>query len=226
MNTTIPPGLRTARHEFQRGLLEWLRHDAAGVIRMRRAVAAVTAREGDAAALWPVALAWLESLTDRDIAADALRLCARIDAQLRGLLRGSDAGAEELGHELRQRLSEPPAGATILSATLYDLYLTEARGHLAALEREPTPERMPSMIAAARALGEISATVGMTPIDHLALALAGALARASDVAPDQAARVLLRQAVEALRTMTETVAERRPVEKQAQLAAALERLAA
>ncbi|OIQ95910.1 hypothetical protein GALL_220430 [mine drainage metagenome] len=224
MNTTIPPGLRTARHEFQRGLLEWLRHDAAGVVRMRNAVAVVADQRAEEGTLWPVALAWLESLTDRDIAADAWRLCARIDAQLRSLLRGSDAGAPTLARELRQRLGEPPAGATILSATLYDLYLAEARALLAVLERELTPDQMLSMIAAACNLGEISATVGMVPIERLAQALAGALARAAD--PDQAARMLLRRAVETLRTMTEAVAERRPVEQQAQLAAALDRLGA
>ncbi|HUW36026.1 MAG TPA: hypothetical protein VMV91_01740 [Rhodocyclaceae bacterium] len=227
MSTATPPGLRAARHEFQRGLLKWLRRDPAGAIQMRRAVAVVADQRADEGTLWPLALAWLETLAAGGVTSDdgSFRLCARIDAQLRALLQASDAGAEELRRDLLRRLGErPPTGATILSATLYDLYLSEARGHLAALEREPTPDRTPPMIAAARALGEISATVGMAPIERLARALARALTRLSGAAPDEATRALLETAVERLRTMTAAAAAGRQVEDPTPLAAELDRL--
>ena len=224
MSAAIPPGLRAARHEFQRGLLEWLRNDAAGVLRMRRAVAAVAAGHGGA--LWRIVPAWLETLGAAGLDADGWRLCARIDAQLRALLRGSDAGAEELGRELLRRSDEPPAGGTILSTTIYDLYLAEARALLAVLE-EQAPERAGSAaIEAARNLSEISATIDAAPIERLARALEQALTRLSGVDPDQASRMLLCRTVETLRAMTEAVAERGTVMAQAHLAAELDRLGA
>jgi len=230
MNTLIPPGLSAARHEFQRGLLKCLQHDPAGVVQMHGAVAAVADTANSP--LWRVILTWLDALTAGDISADysSFRFCVRIDAQLRELLRGSDEGAEALTRELLQRLGDPPqapAGGTILSATLYDLYLTEARGLLATLERERALPPTQPMIAAARVLGEISATIGMAPIERLAQALEQALERLSGAAatPDEATQALLDQAIEALRILTETAAKRRQVKDAAQLVAALDRLA-
>ena len=224
MSAATLPALRAARHEFQRGLLECLRHDPAGVLRMRRAAAAVA--DGRGGALWRIVPAWLETLDSGGLGADGFRLCVRIDAQLRALLRGSDAGAEELGRELIQRLSAPPAGGTILSATIYDLYLAEARAHLAVLEDGPPERAGPAAIEAAHSLGEISATIDAAPIERLARALEQALTRLSGADPDEAARMLLRRAVAALRTMTEAVAGRGAVVARAQLADELDRLGA
>lgn len=232
MNTLIPPGLSAARHEFQRGLLKCLQHDPAGVVQMHGAVTAVADTANSP--LWRVILTWLDALTAGEISADysSFRFCVRIDAQLRELLRGSEEGAEALTltRELLQRINarpQAPAGGTILSATLYDLYLAEARGLLATLERERALPPTQPMIAAARVLGEISATIGMAPIERLAQALEQALERLSGAAaaPDEATQALLDSAVEALRILTETAARRRQVKDAAQLVAALDRLA-
>lgn len=275
--------LKRARHEFQRGMLKWLKNDPAGMFEMKSAAAAVesTQRPGSTRAFWWVTLALLEALAEGGIAVDdeVKRLCARIEAQMRKPQEGSgqvpeqlmrdvlyrvalaSPGSEEVervrkAYRLDELLSAPamPAqnamrdtltaakkerngtgdrepGGIILSKTIYDIYLAEARGHLDTLERElqllaeqaPTEE----MIRAAHTLGGISDTIGRAPIKDLALALARALARFSALgaAPDSTGHAALEQAVNALREMTEAVALRRLPEARAPLAAALDALA-
>jgi chemosensory pili system protein ChpA (sensor histidine kinase/response regulator) len=71
-------------------------------------------------------------------------------------------------------------GDTSLSPTLYEMYLEEARTHLATLDAElgsPGSQPSPEMIRAAHTLAGISATVGIAPVNKLAHALEGALVR-------------------------------------------------
>lgn len=237
--------LQKGRHEFQKGMLKWLNDDPAGIAGMKSAVAALELAQGPGStrAFWQSTLALLEALAEGSIAVDSelQRLCARIDIQIRKLQEGSPQVAEPLMRDLLERvaLARPrpqieragPAGGTILTKTIYDMYLAEARGHLDTLERELEPGmKLPptaGTILAADTLGGISDTIGRAPIKDLAFALGRALARMSRLAavPDSTGQALLEQAVHALREMSEAVAEPRLPEAKSLLIAALDALA-
>ena len=235
--------LRRSRHEFQKGMLKWLGSDPAGITQMKAALAALELSHGPggASAFWQNSLALLEALAKGDIAVDGAikRLCARIDGELRNLQEGSPKVAEPLMHDLLEHLARSrrrahqfvhlaPGGGTILTKTLYDIYIAEAGDHLDTLEREIRPGlKLPptaEVCLAADSLGGISDTIGQRPIKDLAFALGHALARMSRLAatPDDAGQALLGQVLQALREMTADIAAQRQPEAKAPLIAALD----
>ncbi len=114
---------------------------------------------------------------------------------------------------------EPPIDAVIrigessLSPTLYDMYLAEARNHIATLSRDQHHLDLPpetEMIRAAHTLAGISGTVGIGPINLLAHELEGALVRlaAFNAVPTADQQALLSSAITALAAMVDSVAQR------------------
>ncbi|HZV53417.1 MAG TPA: Hpt domain-containing protein [Rhodocyclaceae bacterium] len=137
---------------------------------------------------------------------------------------------------LRLVPSAPPApagirvGHLILSPTLYDLYVTEAREHIATLQRElgiSGPPRR-SLIRAAHTLAGISATTGIGSVNHLAHALEKALNRldTATVGPTESQHLLLARATGALEGMLGAIAERRLPQTEEALADELDALVA
>lgn len=92
--------LRSARSQFERGLLRFLRDDRDGLLQMRQAVGAIEQTQTAPAtrAFWWVAGALFEGMAQGAIQSDFFikRLCARIDVQMRRLLEGSRGVAERL----------------------------------------------------------------------------------------------------------------------------------
>ncbi|MBK6632362.1 MAG: Hpt domain-containing protein [Betaproteobacteria bacterium] len=94
-----------------------------------------------------------------------------------------------LQEDLAEDTGMPPAddsvvlGDLIVSRALYDMYVGEARGHLAMLRLDLnalklTPQVPPEeMVRAAHTLAGISGTVGIDPVNRLALSLEHALLR-------------------------------------------------
>ncbi len=128
----------------------------------------------------------------------------------------------------------PERGASLgISPTLYDIFLEEARTHVATLNREfasfaadpaqPTPY---PMARAAHTLAGISGTVGIAVINRLGATLEHALLRRETTEhPECAAGVeSVRQAIAALAAMVDSVAEERMPEGQPDLLAALDTL--
>ncbi|MDO8932607.1 MAG: Hpt domain-containing protein, partial [Rhodocyclaceae bacterium] len=119
-------------------------------------------------------------------------------------------------------------GDLVLSATLYDLYRDEARGHIATLQRELGRDGTPrqELIRAAHTLASISATTGVASVHGLAHALEVALVRfaGAAAAPQEAQRMLLARVAGALEGMLGAVAERRLPAAEADLTAELEAL--
>jgi chemosensory pili system protein ChpA (sensor histidine kinase/response regulator) len=120
-------------------------------------------------------------------------------------------------------------GEISLTPALYEMYLGEARGHLAALadeldlmRRTPAPPGEPA-IRAAHTLAGISGTIGVKAINLLALALEHALMHCADrgLAPDLERQALLDQTLRALTQMLAAVAERRLPDAAETLAASL-----
>ncbi len=136
------------------------------------------------------------------------------------------------------RLVQPPPpepedvriGELSLSPTLFDLYLAEARQHLATLQHELGFEAAPprTMIRAAHTLAGISATTGVIPINRVAHALEMALNRLDEAgaAPDDAQHLLMARAIGALEGMIGAVAERRMPQLEEALADQLDALVA
>jgi chemosensory pili system protein ChpA (sensor histidine kinase/response regulator) len=94
---------RDARARYQRGLLRLLKNDPTGAEDMRAAVAAVEAAQSVPAqrAFWWVALGFFDALVARAIADSPtlVRLCNRIEHQLKRLVEGSTNVAERLMRE-------------------------------------------------------------------------------------------------------------------------------
>ncbi|MBW7902059.1 MAG: Hpt domain-containing protein [Rhodocyclaceae bacterium] len=125
----------------------------------------------------------------------------------------------------------PARGASLgISPTLYDIFLEEARTHVATLRREfaafaadpwqPTPF---PMARAAHTLAGISGTVGIAAVNRLGATLEHALLRRETTEhPESADGVaVVGQAIDALASMIEDVAEERPPEAQPALLDAL-----
>ncbi len=124
-------------------------------------------------------------------------------------------GEEPVAHEPepQQRISVSP--------TLYEIFSEEASTHLATLQRElpalesaesaPTPHEM---YRAAHTLAGISATLGITPVNQLGLALEHALLRRDHSAFPGSLEALgiIRQAVSEIELMLSALAERRELE--------------
>ncbi len=117
--------------------------------------------------------------------------------------------------------------------TLYDIFREEARGHLqtlidsyAVLEATPGAPTTFEMTRAAHTLGGISATVGLMPLNHLAITLEHALLRRdSSALPDSIEGLeTVRQSIITLEEMFTGLAAQQAPDEQPQLIAALEEI--
>ena len=125
-------------------------------------------------------------------------------------------------------IDEIPAPPAAL--TLYDIFCDEARGHLqtlvaanAELEANPLLATSFEMTRAAHTLGGIAATVGLMPLNRLALALEHALLRRDHSSRPDSIEGLetVRQAVITLEEMFAGLARQEAPEEQEQLISAL-----
>ena len=123
---------------------------------------------------------------------------------------------------------EPVAQA---APTLYDIFREEARGHLetlvagyAELEANPGAPTSFEMTRAAHTLGGIAATVGLMPLNHLAITLEHALLRRDSSGRPESIGGLetVRQAIITLEQMFAGLARQEAPGEQVQLIAALE----
>ncbi|MGA9395424.1 MAG: Hpt domain-containing protein [Azonexus sp.] len=110
--------LKSERGRFQRGLLSWLRHTSkphVAIEDMRHALENIEATQESPAArsLWWVALAFVESLFDRqgEPDADSRQLLARIDTQMRRLDEGLRNVPERLMRDILYAVAQAPANA-------------------------------------------------------------------------------------------------------------------
>ncbi len=113
----VPRILRRERARFQRGLLQFLRQGKGkGVADMRQAIAAVETCQSlpAARAFWWAAGGFFDVLADgkADIKAAAIRLCGRIDGQLRRLISGSPNVSERLMRDVLYQVAVTPGGRT------------------------------------------------------------------------------------------------------------------
>ena len=115
--------------------------------------------------------------------------------------------------------------------TLYDIFCDEARGHLqtligsyAELEVNPLAATSAEMTRAAHTLGGIAGTVGLMPLNHLAIALEHALLRRDGSGRPDSIEGLetVRQAIITLEGMFAGLARQEAPEEQFQLISALE----
>ncbi|OQA34378.1 MAG: Chemotaxis protein CheA [Betaproteobacteria bacterium ADurb.Bin341] len=136
------------------------------------------------------------------------------------------AGPEDLGLHLAEG-GEPGQAAQ----TLYDIFLEEARQHLdtlqqsfAEMESNPKAPTTFAMTRAAHTLGGISATVGLMPINKVAIGLEHALMRRdASVQPDSLEGIeTVRQSVLALEDMFAGLSSQIPPESQPVLLDALD----
>lgn len=121
-------------------------------------------------------------------------------------------------------------GELSLSPAVYEIYLAEARSHLAVLVAEqaslaqapPTRE----ILRASHTLGGVSGTVGVRAVNRLGKALEYALERFADAAavPDAQQHALLSRCIAALQAMMDAFAARRLPEEAVDLLAELEEL--
>ena len=150
-------------------------------------------------------------------------------AALEDLLSLGDEETAALSRSTAENAAVPPTASA--APTLYDIFRDEARGHLHTLvdslaDLQSTPEAPTTfaMTRAAHTLGGIAATVGLMPINQLAIALEHALLRrdgsADPAAPDGLDTVGL--AIGTLEAQFAALAEQRPPEAQAALIAALD----
>jgi chemosensory pili system protein ChpA (sensor histidine kinase/response regulator) len=114
---------------------------------------------------------------------------------------------------------------------LYDIFREEARGHLqtlvaayAVLDANPSAPTTFDMTRAAHTLGGIAATVGLMPLNHLAIALEHALLRRDGSAHPESIEGLetVRQSIITLEEMFAGLALQRAPDEQIQLIAALD----
>ncbi|MBS1159465.1 MAG: Response regulator receiver:CheW-like protein:ATP-binding region, ATPase-like:Hpt [Proteobacteria bacterium] len=117
------------------------------------------------------------------------------------------------------------------SPTLYDIFREEARGYLQTLldsytqlESQPGSPTTFEMTRAAHTLGGIAATVGLMPLNHLAITLEHALLRRDGAAQPDSIEGLetVRQSIMTLEQMFVALAEQQTPIEQPQLIAALE----
>jgi len=117
------------------------------------------------------------------------------------------------------------------SSTLYEIFREEAHGHLrtlvdsyAVIDANPAAPTTFEMTRAAHTLGGIAATVGLMPLNRLAIALEHALLRrdGSGMAESIEGLETVRQAIITLEEMFAGLAMQRSPDEQGQLIAALE----
>ena len=128
-------------------------------------------------------------------------------------------------------MGEIPAAPA--APTLYDIFCDEARGHLqtliaayAELEANPQISTSFEMTRAAHTLGGIAATVGLMPLNRLALALEHALLRRDNAGRPDSIEGLetVRQAIITLEAMFAGLARQEAPAEQVQLISALEEI--
>ncbi|MBU0753140.1 MAG: Hpt domain-containing protein [Gammaproteobacteria bacterium] len=132
-------------------------------------------------------------------------------------------------------LTEVPATETVMvgdrefEKTLYELYLAEARDHVAHLQAglEAGNDISHELLRVAHTLAGSSATTGLRAVQGVAHALELAFERflIAGVAPDESQRMLLARGVGALEGMVGAIAERRLPSTEAGLSAELDGLA-
>ena len=146
-----------------------------------------------------------------------------------------DSAAEQPASE-DQLLRSTPEFAEIPEAppaapTLYDIFCDEARGHLqtligayAELETNPLAATSTEMTRAAHTLGGIAGTVGLMPLNHLAITLEHALLRRDGSGRPDSIEGLetVRQAIITLEGMFAGLGRQEAPEEQFQLISALE----
>jgi chemosensory pili system protein ChpA (sensor histidine kinase/response regulator) len=132
--------------------------------------------------------------------------------------------------ELTPVIEQLPPTVTA-SPTLYDIFCEEARGHLqtlvdsyAMLDANPGGPTTFEMTRAAHTLGGIAATVGLMPLNRLAIALEHALLRRDGSAHPDSIEGLetVRQAIITLESMFAGLSSQQEPAEQPQLIAALE----
>ena len=157
---------------------------------------------------------------------DAVHLSATT-AALEDLLVGEDELVGSAPENLQ--IPEPPPVAPP-SPTLYDIFCEEARGHLhtlldsyAELEANPGASTTFEMTRAAHTLGGIAATVGLMPLNHLAITLEHALLRRDNSGRPDSIEGLetVRQAIFTLESLFAALAQQQAPEEQTQLIGAL-----
>ncbi len=167
-----------------------------------------------------------EAAADELVDLDAAHLHATA-AALEDLLVGEDQQLRSTP-EIAE-ISEPPPVAPP-SPTLYDIFCEEARGHLhtlldayAELEANPGAPTTFEMTRAAHTLGGIAATVGLMPLNHLAITLEHALLRRDNSGRPDSIEGLetVRQAIFTLESLFAALAQQQAPEEQTQLIGAL-----
>ena len=112
-----------------------------------------------------------------------------VEAAAEPILQMPEAVEEAIELGLPEEAAPPPTddtvtlGEAVISRSLYDMYVSEARGHLAALRLDLNALKLTSqvppepMVRAAHTLAGISGTVGIDPVNRLAQSLEHALLR-------------------------------------------------
>ncbi|MER2539686.1 MAG: Hpt domain-containing protein [Azonexus sp.] len=157
-------------------------------------------------------------------------------AALEDLLVGEDqplhpeSASELLRSTLEIAEISEPLPVAPPSPTLYDIFCEEARGHLhtlldsyAELEANPGAATTFEMTRAAHTLGGIAATVGLMPLNHLAITLEHALLRRDNSGRPDSIEGLetVRQAIFTLESLFAALAQQQAPEEQTQLIGAL-----
>ena len=124
-------------------------------------------------------------------------------------------------------------GELTLSRGLYDMFVNEARSHVATLRRElarihlnPALLPSPPTLRAAHTLGGIAGTIGLEPVKQLARSLEQALARLAEANAGVSAdhSETLNAAASSLEAMVGAVAERRAPQPAEEIVARLDRI--
>ena len=127
-------------------------------------------------------------------------------------------------------MPEPPVRP---APTLYDIFCEEARDHLhtlleayAVLDANPATPTSFEMTRAAHTLGGIAATVGLMPLNHLAITLEHALLRRDNSGRPESIEGLetVRQAIITLESMFAALSQQQAPEEQTQLIGALDEI--
>ncbi|HSG21792.1 MAG TPA: Hpt domain-containing protein, partial [Azonexus sp.] len=141
----------------------------------------------------------------------------------------STAENEQIPEPALPSVPEPVPSAA--PQTLYDIFLEEARGHLqtlldsySALDADPVAPTTFEMTRAAHTLGGIAATVGLMPLNRLAIALEHALLRRDGSAHPGSIEGLetVRQAIITLESMFAGLADQQAPDEPVQLITALD----
>lgn len=107
--------LKTARMDYQRGLLKWLRGNTDGLADMRTALGQIESTQSQPAkrTLWWASLGLIDALREAGVTADnsqLRKLNARLDVQIRKLIEGSNTIAERLLRDVLYQVAVAPAG--------------------------------------------------------------------------------------------------------------------